>query len=63
MDPMDSGRRRKPSAQLSCTGWSTGWKRPRVTELGTVRREVVIGKSDGGSKDEDYRICDSLARE
>ncbi|KYN28283.1 hypothetical protein ALC57_02344 [Trachymyrmex cornetzi] len=31
MDPMDSGRRRKPSARLSCTGWSTGWKRKNIT--------------------------------
>ncbi|EGI59659.1 hypothetical protein G5I_12162 [Acromyrmex echinatior] len=44
MDPMDSGRRRKPSARLSCTGWSTGWKRLRRDERTSGTRTETVGR-------------------
>ncbi|KYN35537.1 hypothetical protein ALC56_10094 [Trachymyrmex septentrionalis] len=44
MDPMDSGRRRKPSARLSCTGWSTSWKRLRRDERTSGTRTETVGR-------------------
>ncbi|KYM92147.1 hypothetical protein ALC53_01210 [Atta colombica] len=44
MDPMDSGRRRKPSARLSCTGWSTDWKRLRRDERTSGTRTETVGR-------------------
>jgi len=48
MDPMDSGRRRKPSARLSRTGWSTGWKRPKPRQNETSARLAHAPKPSGG---------------